>query len=301
MSEEEKFESEMNDPIIVIDKTHIPEFLRHRFSLWIHNTSDDALYFKIVEELPNWTLGSIPGVPADGKLGVIAAGVSKHFVGVVERYLPAGESEDVGSFIVECYPDDTYTGLIESHLHPTTIHIEDLENWTNVQKFDFDDGTAQGWTLSDLVVSSGKSIEDGGYSLSGVNYVYAGSATKTPYLSKSVVLPNTTKVKLSLYWFFHWYKNSSQPTYHRLDHLRVYVDGVEIYTCFNPDYSIFDLTKPSPGVTSGDFGWFKIGVDLSAFKGETVVIKIEAQTYAESQHHGNADVWLDDVVISGKD
>lgn len=294
--EQKSFESDMNDPTIVIDKTHMPGFVRHRFSLWIYNTSDATLYFKIVEELPNWTLVTVPGVPADGKLGAIGAGGDKHFIGIIGRNLPAGESEDVGRFKVECYPDGTYTGLIESHSHPTTVYVEDLENWTNVQKFDFDDGTAQGWTLHDLIVSSSKSIEVGGHSLYGC---VAASATKTPYLSKSINLPNVSKVRLSAYWFFKVHNVDVGSSTHILYYLKVYVNDVEIYTCFKSGVPIFSYSCPS-GHCSYYLGWFKIGVDLSAFKGETVDIRVEAQTYLSAPYGAGTHIWIDDVVISGK-
>ena len=299
--EQKVFEFVMDDPTIVIDKTHISYLVRQRFSLWIHNTCGSTLYFKLVEQIPNWTLGITSDIPADGKLGAIGAGLTKHFEGQIIRSLPAGESEDVGNFVVEAYPDATYTALIESHSHPTTVYIEDLENWVNVQKFGFDDGTAQGWSLSNMAVSGVKSVESGGYSLFGKTFVTVYEDTKIVYLSKSIVLPATSKVRLSLYWLFQYESGASGGLFDfRLNHLKVYVDDVEVYTCFKPDVPVFDVHESMSDSTTKTYGWFKIGLDLSSFGAETVVIKIEAELYTNAYYAAHTGIYIDNVVIAGK-
>lgn len=284
---QESFKSEMNDPIIVIDKTHLPGFVRHKFYLQIQNTSDNTLYFKLVEQLPNWTLDHTPDIPADGKLGAIGAGVAKIFEGITVRNLPVGESEDVGHFIVEAYPDDTYTGLIESHSHPTTIYIEDLKSWPWTDVSNFDDGTWQGWTWDpggcpaggSVEVSNEKSVEEPGYSLR----TYAGAGGGCPFISKEFALPSTPKVRLS---FYALYKTVGSPS--KISWMRVYVNG--------------DLVlNPHPRTiigTNQETLWWKYGVDLSKYSGETVTIKI--QRYSLCGAHNYAIAYFDEIIVAGK-
>jgi len=293
---EKRFESEMNDPIIVIDKTHIPGFVRQKFSLWIHNTSDATLYFKLVEQIPNWVLLGTSDIPLDGKIGAISAGNVKHFIGAVEREVPAGESEDAGNFKVEAYTDAGYTNLLESHSHPTTIYVEDLESWANVQKSDFDDGSSQGWTLSELIVSGDQSVEDGGYS---VKCSPVHSTTITPFLSKSVSLPNTNKVRLSFYWFAIGTNGPYVPGYLWGKNLRCYVDGDKVYECFKPEERCFYITVPGNSIRS--VGWFKGGVDLSSYKGQTRTIKIQVDFTTSGLASYTARFHFDDIIIAGKD
>lgn len=289
---EERFESEMNDPIIVIDKTHIPNLVRHNFSLWIDNTSDGTLYFKIVEELPNWVLGDTPDVPADGKLGAIAAGSSKHFIGLTERSLPVGESEDDGRFKVECYPDDTYTGLIESHSHPTTIYIEDLESWSNVQKSDFDDGTSQGWSLHDLGISGARSIAEGGYSLwcHGALSDYS----RTPTMTKTIALPNTSKVRIG--WFFLYRVNTDAYRTYWVKNFTLSINGEVVMRILRDDIYLFYFGPNSVG----ELGWFKAGADISTYKGQSVEVELRAEFRGGNYSGVYAELYIDDVVIAGK-
>ena len=284
---EKVFASDMGDPVIVIDKKHVPGYLRHRFYLLIENTCGSPLYFKLIEQIPNWELGTTTAVPADGKLGAIDAGKSKGFWGVITRNLPVGESEDVGHFIVEAYPDDTYTGLIESHSHPTTIYIEDLENWPDVQKWDFDDGTAQGWTLySGMSISNEKSIESG-YS---VRYYHVRPSQSGwyyyPYLSRSVTLPHKAKVRLSFYFSGEWGGNGNVA----FSYLTVLVNDSPI-----------PLTHGIPFGDDKIIHWSKAGVDLSDYRGQTVTIKIRAKWDFSAYPSSVWGKWyLDNIVIAGK-
>lgn len=299
---QESFESEMNDPIIVIDKTHIPGFVRHRVHISVYNISDATLYFKILEQIPNWVINPTGEIPVDGRLGALTPGQEKHFVGLITSNMPVGEREDVGNFVIEAYPDDTYTGLIESHSHPTTIYIEDLENWANVQKFDFDDGTAQGWTFNEMSISGVISVEEGGYSAYGAISKLKGTAIATVSLLKSITLPSTSKVRLSFYWFyaFEGVRSPYDVISSYIKNLEVYVGGERIYSCLEPD-SYIAYKRCNHSDVYG--GWFKSGLDLSDFAGQTKDIGIYCTLYVHSPTTDTwmrTKLWIDDIIIAGK-
>jgi len=273
----------------------LPDPVRHRFFVWIKNTSDTPLYFKIVCDIPNWELTHTPDVPADGKIGAVNAGATKYVIGAIRRSKPAGETEDTGRIKVEAYPDSAYTGLIESHSHPTTIYIEDLESWSNVQKWDFDDGTAQGWTLDHMSISDEKSIATPGYSARFYETQSAWSGAPHPfYLERSITLPNTTKVRLSFY--FAASCHAGEQCY--CNYFDVLVNGEILQSLVkHGGYSWSGLWHGH----DADIGWSKVGVDLSDYRGQTVTIRINVRYYISCLgSSGYGKMFIDDIVVAGK-
>lgn len=301
---QESFESEINDPIIVIDKTHIPGFVRQTISIGVYNVSDSTLYFKILEQIPNWVIDPTGDVPLDGKLGAISPGEEKHFEGVILADLPLGESEDTGNFVVEAYTDAGYVNLIESHSHPTTIYIEDLESWANVQKWDFDDGSAQGWTLDGMNVDGSYSVDVPGYCLRKYYNPDGGLSWRSSpfYMSKSIIFPNTNKLRLSFY-FRLVVTSQSYGAKLYLSNLQGFLDDEKIFDCYKPEEGkiLYILVTVGECPWSRDSYWVKTGFDISEYKGSTKTVKISGLMWLYSRDtYGQGRILFDNIVVAGK-
>lgn len=281
------FTAHLNADKIYIDMTYLPDPITHKFWLTIQNQSLSALYFKIISNIPNWTVTT----PSDGKLGSVAAGAAATFTPILSRAKPSSETTDTGSLTIEAYTDSGYTIKIGEASLSITVYIEDLESWTNVQKYDFNDGTPQGW--SGGTVTSEVSVEVGGYSYITPEVVY-GLADKS--ISRGITLPNNTKVRLAL---FLTHKHRSLTGYSRTSAIRKLVVKVGDTEVFNIPSTIFTRTTAAAG-TWYRSPWGKISLDLSAYKNQTVTITITFTQYSnESDCYCSAIV--DRIVVAGKD
>ena len=280
------FQANLNADKIYIDLTYLPDPIKHKFWLTIRNQSLSTLYFKIICDIPNWTLDT----PADGKLGSVGAGAAITFTPIITRAKPASETEDSGSLKIEAYTDSDYTNKMAEDTLDVTVYIEDLESWTDVIKSDFDDGTAQGWTLSHMNISSTQSVEAGGYSAqfySHSQYTYNIEAS----ISKSLTLPNRNKVRIS---FFLAYSIAAPARYVNVHDLSVMVDDVKI---FDLPFKLDRLYSQSKKV-----GWVKVAADLSDYKGQTVTLKLRMfGQLEESGLYATVYIWFDRIVVAGKD
>jgi hypothetical protein len=282
------FTANLNANKIFIDMTYLPDPITHKFWLTIQNQSLSALYFKIVNNIANWTLTT----PADGKLGSVGAGATGTFTPILSRAKPASETTDTGSLKIEAYTDSGYTNKIGEASLDVTVYIEDLETWTDVTKYDFNDGTAQGWSGGS--VTGEVSVEAGGYS-----YITpeVGGATADKSISCSITLPNRAKVRLALYLTLkNRNSHASSGFTVSITALTVKVNGTEVFKIPSTFLSVY----AAAGTTVYGSPWSKIALDLSAYKNQTVTITI---TYTLSSPNSSAcaSAITDRIVVAGKD
>jgi len=264
------FEAYLNADKVCIDKKWLADPINHKWYLTVKNQSAQTLYFKLFNAIPNWDFGTtLPGTD-DKELGAVSAGASKNFLIDMVREVPAGEITDEGNLTLKAYTDAGYSNEIASADLYVTIDIADTENWTDVEIFDFNDGTAQGWTLYGFSVDSSRSVEAGGYSLRG------STELKDMYISRTISIPNCTKCFLSFFYVVYIDYDD------RVQNLRIYADE--------------DMVFQYPSKLPEHDYWDKISVDLSPYKGESKLIKIVIYDVST-----NNSMWIDRIVIAGKD
>jgi hypothetical protein len=282
-----QFQANLNANNIYIDYSNLPDPITHKFWLLVKNQYTSTLYFKISSYIDNWTMTS----PSDGKLGGISPASQSVFIIIMTRPKPSGETTDTGYFKIEVFSDSNYTVKVGEAILNVTVYIEDLENWTDVIIYDFNDGTSQGWTLSSGVsVSNDKSLEPTGYSIKGS----VSNADVTQYIEKTITLPNRNKVKMNFYKSCQVRSLTAGTEYGNYRGLSIKVNNILV---FEIPFKIVDVSVPPYGIYSA--GWWKFCLDLSAYKGQTVTIRIEWKLWASTQ--GATNVYLDRIVIAGKD
>jgi len=282
------FKANLNADKIYIDMAYLSDPIKYSFWLTVKNQSLSGLYFKLICNIPNWSLES----PADGKLGGIGGGVTNTFIITIVRNKPETEVVDEGNLKIEAYTDSNYTNKISEDSLSVTVYIEDLESWSDVDISDFDDGTTQGWTLaSDMTISNDQSVEAGGYS---ARFFRNQKFDQEASLTKTISLPNRNKVRLS---FFLAYRIRTPDINYKamIYNLSVYVDDVKV---FDIPFTI-DWVRNEERIV----GWLKFATDLSEYKGQTKTIKISCMCKAEMPTNlfSYVYLWYDNVVIAGKD
>ena len=284
------FTANLNADKIYIDLTYLPDPVKNKFWMSIKNQSLVGLYFKIICNIPNWSMDT----PADGKLGSVAGGVTTVFTPIITRAKPGAEATDSGNLTIEAYTDSGYTNKIGEDSLDVTTYIEDLENWTDVAKSDFDDGTAQGWTLNPAFwsedISDEYSVEVGGYS-ARLRQRSTSTWNLPAWIEKSVALPDRNKVRVSWFWAYKGVTGLNGNI------------GAHSAQVLVDETIVFD-THTTPYIWSGMVtrGWLKFTADLSAYKGQTVALKV--LVYNRKYGDGNTSelrFYHDRVVIAGKD
>ena len=293
MAVETIFQANLNADKIYIDMTYLPDPIMYRVFITIKNQSLSTLYFKIIVNIPNWSLDT----PSDGKLGSVGAGGTGTPTIVIARAKPEAETVDDGNITIEAYTDSNYTSKISEDTLNVTIYIEDLENWTYVQKFDFDDGTDQGWSGGE--VRDEISVEPAGYSYRTGAFRVDGKATSTGNrsISRSITLPNTNKIRLSQFVALR-YTGDRSGDYGQLVGVSVKVNDAEVF-------KLSGVALSKSGATTGySTRWIKLTADLSDYRDQTVTITITYTLKAYASVQGYS-VWLyaivDRIVIAGKD
>jgi hypothetical protein len=142
-----------------------------------------------------------------------------------------------------------------------------------------------------MTIANDRSVEAGGYSVKTpqVN----STSPVTLYIEKSITLPNNNKVRISFYKslrFIYGYGSG----YGYFGNISIKVDGSAVYSI-----PLTILSGYSTGAAV-DLGWYKFTADLSAYKGQTVTIRIEWQLWSNVAGLYTFS-WLDRVVIAGKD
>ena len=280
------FQANLNADKICIDMTYLPDPVKHKFWLTIKNQSLVSLYFKISQTITNWSLDT----PADGKLGLVSGGYTVTFAPIISRSKPGAEATDSGDLKIEAYTDAGYTNKVAEDTLAVTVYIEDLENWTDVAKSDFDDGTAQTWTLDPsayMSISDDESVEVGGYS---AKFYRAGVYDNLVSVSKSLSLPNRNKVRVSFFLAYRLVSSSSS-----------YPSSVHDLSILADSDKVLDIPfEIEASCVTKAVGWLKVTADLSAYKGQTKTVKL--QIYARATYSGwRADIWFDRIVVAGKD
>lgn len=285
------FEAYLNAAVPYIDMKWLYDPIIHRWMLLVRNQSNQTLWFKLLNAIPNWDFGtSLPGSD-EKELGSIVAGNSSYYTIDMVREVPVGETYDGGNLTLKAYTDAGYSNEIASADKYVTIDIQDIENWTDVTIYDFpfvaEACDSQGWTLNQFTCNQIKSVEAGGCSL---YWSYnSGFITSWKYadVSRTISIPNRSKVSFSFFYFYDRYFQSSP--YHDAV-MKVYVDE--------------ELVFHRPGVPSFPVAgnWAKVSVNLSQYKGETKTIKIDLGIYGgKSGYWDGAYTFIDRVVIAGKD
>jgi hypothetical protein len=274
------------------DLTNLDDPILHKFWLTIKNQSIALLYFKIVNTLSNWSLSS----PASGQLGPAGSGLTNTLTVILSRANPGVEVTDTGAFKLEAYSDSGYTTLVADATLNVSALIEDLENWIDATVTDFADGTAQGWTLSNLTVENDLSVEVGGYSLKGQAATLGGQdITKVCTASKSVTLPNTTKVRFLMYLAWVGTISGAATMTNILKNISLQVDGVKV---FDIPFTLFSVVN----VTSNSGTWLKFEGDLSDYANQTVTLLISftLETISTSTGDSSSSGWIGRIVVAGE-
>jgi hypothetical protein len=282
------FRANLNANKIYIDYSNLPDPLLHKFPLTIQNQSISTLYFKILSYVSNWSISD----PSNGQLGSVGSGSTGTYTITMSRSKPTGEVTDTGYLQIQAFTDSVYSNKVGEVNLNVTVYIEDLENWTNVTINSFDDGTTQGWTLaSGMSVVSDRSVEVGGYSLKTPNVT---SSTGSFYIYKDITIPNNNKVRISFYKAL-MVQTGSYANAGYISNLSVKASGNKTF-----DIPLTVIYASIPANSTQYLGWFKFTADLSAYRGQTVTVRIEWQVTG-SGSYATASSWLDRIVIAGKD
>lgn len=260
--------------VIVIDRTRSVDPINHVLALSIQNQGTSKVYYKLAESSGSWSIA----LPSDGKLGSVDSGTTGYFNVTLQRALPASDIIETIDFTLEAYSDSGYSNLIDSVDFSITVIIADIHNWPNYTKYDFDDGTTQGWTLGGYMsISNAKSIGAGGYAV----YIKETSGFgKVTSMTKSVTVPNNNRAVMVFYINYH-------NTDFGVNYVAVKVNGNTIYRAGASGNAIL---YP---IGSNATRWDIIGVDLSDYAGQSVTIDIEIGI------GGFGECFIDEIIFAG--
>ena len=237
------------------------------YRITIHNQGTSTTYYKLVSNDPNWSVT----YPSNGELGSVSGGSKDSPVFKITRTagLPSAPSTETVSLTLEAYSDSSYTNKVGEVSFSLPFYYIDSSSETEVQKWDFDDGTAQGWTLTNCEVSSDYSIVGGGYSIERTTSSDYGTISIT-----GVSVPSTNAAFL----IFHVLNRSSSD-------LTAYVkiNGVQ-------RYYVYSLPSDEVGYQEK---WTQFGVDLTDYVGQSISIEIGISMY---NTYGG---YIDDVLVVG--
>lgn len=283
------FTAYANSNNIVLDSTYLADPIEYSIPILIQNQSTQDLYFKVVVGNPNWSLVS----PTNGELGSVGATTSSAFGIKLQRTKPTTDVVETIPLTIEAYTDSGYTNKVDEGSLDVNITIANIRNWANVTIYDFDDGTAQGWTLgSGWSVSNAASVQPGGYSL---EYYNVGKATFTGSVSLTTTLPTNAKVAMNLLMAAKFNPLSTKIV--RLNYIKIKVNGNDVFMISNMSKIGYEFTGASDDRIHV-YDWANLGVDLSAYAGQTVTINIEVSVY--SDYYANKFwIWIDDIIIAG--
>jgi len=260
MSYQTVFTAYLDANKVFIDLNFLPSTVTYTFMLTIKNQTPQTLYFKVVLNIPNWSISS----PSGGALGSVSAGSSANFTVTISRANPNAETVDSGTMVVEAYTDSNYTNKVGSASLPVTITFENTEAWTNVMIDNFDDGTSQGW--SGGTVTSGLSIEAGGYSYQTPE---VSGATTEKSISKSVTLPTGSKARITFYFVLKARNVYSSTLTAYLNYIKLLVNDTEVSRMG----TVISLSVAG-NTTVYTSPWYKVTFDLTPYVGQTITIAL---------------------------
>jgi len=186
-----------NTHIVDISRLSNETSLYHDLLLNIRNQSGTTLYYKVSASTSGWYVN----YPTDGELGSINSGSARSFrAQIVRSSIPSANTAETVTVAVEAYSDSGYTNKVGELSFDLTFVYIDSSAETEVQRWDFDDGTEQGWSITadsgSYYLSDTYSLSAGGYSV----YFPSGSSPNGITLSRgSVSIPATNRVVLLFY------------------------------------------------------------------------------------------------------
>lgn len=296
----------------VVDITFIQEdTIKRDFWISIDNMEDHTIYPKLICNIPNW---SFEGVSYK-ELAGIGAGGQRYDLLHFWRAKPTPEYGvdlvDSGDFRVEIYNDAGYTDYYGGYDLPVDMRVVYLTAFPNVQQWSFYDGTNQGWTLTNMNISSARYFGGTRYAprcYTSKYYPNCCTSECDGKISKTVILPNSSKVFIKAQMFLYaaargGNSGGGDPF---VAIKRIGIKFQDTYCLLFPERNW--LHKSSSGIGSFcdiTLDWVTIVADLSDFKGQTGVISLEGKAWA-SQTYGfpgswtSAEACIDLVTIGGK-
>lgn len=279
------FNANLKASKVLVDLEYAPDPLEHTFALVIQNNHTSGLYFKIVCNVPNWSVVS----PADGKIGLIDSGGVVQLGIKIQRSNPFSEITETGTLTLEAYTDSDYTNLLDSDDLDVEIDIIDIKSW-DVQGWTFDDGTAQGWTISGSI-SDERSVIAGGYSMKdGVS-----NGSKAAYIEKSITIPSGSKAAGMVY--FKARLAAGENNWTKLDKFIVKVNGEKIFEWGGYGY-VYYYFRSAVGTYYDEKPWCKLVFDLSDYIGQTITLRIEFVIVSSSDRE--MVIYVDDPAVGVK-
>lgn len=288
------FVANLNADKMYIERGNLADPVAYVFQVLLQNqSSTQAIYFQATTTLSGWTITA----PALGKLGAIGAGGAANVSITMSRARPGSDTTDTGNIRIEGFSDSDYTISLGYDDLACTVYFEETEVWLDKTIYDFAIGDFQGWGTTGwaaLEVVNDKAIDVGGYSLRGSNIYTYGTWSISPIISRSIVLPNKTKVRITFYFCYRLYTAGGAHTCW-WSNPRILADSTTVTT-------MSSLTIDSIGsYQTLEKGWFKMTADLSAYKGLTKTIKFQIDCGGSGAGYGIFNLWLDRIVIAGTD
>jgi len=262
-------------------------------NIQVWNQSPQPIYVKAVINDPNGNW-KFDGDTTAKQLGEARGFDYANFKATLKRAVPSSDVEDEQFTITfEFYKDSSYSQKVDQISKTIKANIIDFHaspaNWT-VSIDDFDDGTAQGWS-GDFSVSNVASVKSNGYSM--YYYLSGTTATKLPYISKSISVPSgVSKATLIFYYGAHLFSGWNGK-YARLNYVRVYMNDTKIYEDHIDAKVDYDPTHKY-------VGWNQIGIDLTPYAGQDITIKIEFEEKLDYTSVMYIKTAVDEIIIAMK-
>jgi len=264
------------------DPINVVRYLR------VLNQGTQTLYYKIVTTSADWSITS----PTNGEIGELSPGASTGVVLVMQRSVPTSDVAETVGMKIQAYTDSAYTNLLEEYEFNFNAVIADFDSWTNVTKWDFDDGTWQGWTAGhigdwaayDPVLTDARSISAGGYSVvcpvSDVSHAGASALTNS-----AVAIPNNTRAVLLLYLSIASGKTVPSEAY-----LEIYVNDTKKLDV--------KIGKVLSSITRDN--WYVVGLDITEYANNTTSVEIRVGQPTDDVFDSYS-VYLDEITVAGTD
>lgn len=279
---------------VVVDKYYIPVGILHRrFSVEIGNSKDIPLYPTLVNSIENWAFNGSNTL----NLATVAAHSSIKATQQIVRDKPVGTLiSDGGYMTVKLYTDAARTILFDECPFYSNIYVVSLPDFDSIQEWDFDDGTPQGWTLTDMSISDARKYGATGYSARGYCNVgarqhgahfWCGSLYK---LSKSVSVPNYSHVfgRFMLYMYayaWHYSGTGYWEAWHR--YIKIKFGDDVIFQTIDPMYYATGSGEYNKYGSVPTLNWIPLGFNLDNHRGEVGTLEIEIFPQAHGYGYGS--------------
>lgn len=264
--------------VLVYERQYLVGDLDTTVNLYIHNQGTDTLYFQVEIDDParNWTFGDGTTIK---NLGSVAGASSKRIPMNLIRPAPAEDVEEEINLIIRAYSDSGYTNLVYEYTWTIEVYIVDFDNspnWVVLKRWDFDDGTAQGWTGNlnpNNYMSNEISVNPGGWSIK--------CSSSFKYLeSPEVTLPNASKILL-LGYFTYRFTSTSGLGY--VSEIHIKFGGTEVLS----------MTGTVISASSAVYvGWNQFATDITPLGGTSGRVRMEFDLINTSSY-----LYVDNIAI----